>query len=173
MSQDTNPESNNQNGAEPLYGPTAGARGGSRDQPKPTAFDGPEPAYTAPYPPYPADVPYSLPLPVNVAAGLAYLVAPAVVFLLLPAYRSHALLRFHSWQAIFYFLLVVAVREVEQLLLSMLPSAIAFTLSGLLLLLLFAGWAIAVIKALQGEKWLLPGVGVYAERTATTTSSDL
>ncbi|MGI4854534.1 MAG: DUF4870 domain-containing protein [Janthinobacterium lividum] len=171
MSQDTNRGDSNQNGAEPLYGPSAGARSRKPGQAQQTAFDGPAPAYTAPYPPYPSDVPYTLPVPVNIAAGLAYLVAPAVVFLLLPAYRSHALLRFHSWQSIFYFLAIVAVRVVEQLLVSMVPSAIAFSISSLVLLLLFAGWAVAVIKALQGEKWLMPGVGVYAERTASTTSS--
>lgn len=159
------------NGAEPVYGPPTARRQTDEPAAPGPLFDGPAPPYTAPYPPYPSDVPYTLPIPVNIAAGLAYLVAPAVLFLLLPAYRSQSLLRFHSWQAIFYFIGTVAVREIEQLLVSMLPSAIAFTISGLLLLALFTGWIIAVIKALQGEKWLMPLIGIYAEQTASTTST--
>ncbi|MGI4757719.1 MAG: DUF4870 domain-containing protein [Janthinobacterium lividum] len=177
MDQDQGAREANQDGAEPVYGPAYTARQAVPGRPDvrervslPPVFNGPEPPYTAPYPPYPSDVPYTTPIPVHLAAALAYLLAPAVVFLLLPAYRSQSLVRFHSWQAIFYFIVAVAVREVEQLLVSMLPSAIAFTVSGLLLLILFAGWMVAAIKALQGEKWLLPVIGAYAERTASTTS---
>lgn len=178
MSQDKDRQNANGNGSEPVYGPAYTGRRAAGDQSSvPTQplvsasmFDG-APPYTAPYPPYPSDVPYTLPIPVNVAAALAYLVAPAVLFLLLPAYRSQSRIRFHSWQAIFYFIVTVAIREIEQLLVSMLPSAIAFTISSLVLLVLCAGWMIAFIKAFQGEKWLLPVVGAYAERTASTTSS--
>lgn len=174
VSQQEDHQDVDQNGAEPVYGPAYARRHATKsDQPASAtpSFDGPSPPYTAPYPPYPSDVPYTLPIPVNVAAALAYLVAPAVVFLLLPAYRSQSLLRFHSWQAIFYFIGTVAVREIEQLLVSMLPSGVAFTISGVLLLILLAGWFVALIKALQGEKWLLPVIGAYAERTASTTSA--
>ncbi len=180
----------NRDGAEPVYGPAYSARQDDPEErhrvdmppatprtapgaaPSPAeAFDGPAPPYTAPYPPYPSDVPYTTPIPANVAAALAYLVAPAVVFLLLPPYRSNPLLRFHSWQAIFYFIASVAVRVVEQLLVSMLPSAVAFTVSGLLALLLLTGWIVAVIQALGGNRWQMPLIGEYAERTASTTSA--
>ena len=183
----TNPaDGTHQDGAEPVYGPAyAASNAGARPEepapqpvptqaphtPDPLPFDGPSPPYTAPYPPYPSDVPYTTGIPTNVAAGLAYLVAPAVLFLLLPAYRSKALIRFHSWQAIFYFLVSVAAREIEMLLVSMLPSPVAFTIGGLLLLLLFAGWLIAVLKALQGIKWSLPIIGNYAEQTANNPST--
>lgn len=163
------------NGSEPVYGPAHGMpsrptspvadRAAAAD-----AVDGPSPPYTAPYPPYPSDVPRTLPLSPATAAALAYLVVPAVFFLLLPPYRSQLQLRFHSWQAIFYFLLAVAVREIEQVLASMLPSPIAFLLGSLLLLLLFAGWLIAVVKALQGERYCLPVVGAFAEQVARTSS---
>ena len=174
---DKTTEDMNRDGAEPVYGPAYGTRRKAQPGTGPgqpitgQEFDGPAPPYTAPYPPYPSDVPYQTALPVNLAAGLAYLVAPAAVFLLLQPYRSHPLLRFHCWQAIFYFIAAVAVRQVEQLLASMLPSAVAFTLGSLLILLLFAGWAVAAIKALQGQQWLLPVVGKYARQTASTTSS--
>jgi len=107
-----------------------------------------------------------------VASGLAYFtVIPAVFFLLLEPYRSQPLLRFHSWQSIFYFLAVAAIRVVEMLLISMLPSSIAFSISSLLSLLLFIAWLIAVIKAFQGSRWLLPVIGSYASQTASTVSS--
>lgn len=175
MKEEVSSRNEDQNGAEPVYGPAYKARPtagpAAPDASYPPVLDGPSPPYTAPYPPYPSDVPYTTAIPVNVAAGLAYLVAPAVLFLLLPAYRSQTLLRFHSWQAIFYFIAAVAAREIDQLLVSMLPSAAAFTLSGLLMLAIFVGWIVALIKALQGETWLLPLIGPYAERTASTTSS--
>ncbi len=135
-------------------------------------MDGQSPPYTAPYPPYPSDVPTPGGLSTPVASGLAYFtVVPAVFFLLLEPYRSQPLVRFHSWQSIFYFLAVAAIRVLEMLLVSMLPSNIAFSISGLLSLALFIAWLVAVIKAFQGDKWLLPVVGSYAAQTASTISS--
>lgn len=167
----------NRNGAEPVYGPAYTAPAHDKAKVNASAgrsvennLDGPSPPYMAPYPPYPSDVPDTLPIPVNVTAALAYLIVPAVVFLLVPPYRSQPILRFHSWQAIFYFLVGVAVREVELVVASMLPSAVAFLLSGLLMLLLFTGWIVVVIKALQGERLLLPVVGHLAEHTGRSTS---
>ena len=106
-----------------------------------------------------------------VASGLAYFVVPAVYFLTSEPYRSDPLVRFHSWQSIFYFLAVAAIRVVELLLISMLPSNIAYTITGLLLIALCTAWLIAMIKAFQGSKWLLPVIGSYAEQTASTVSS--
>lgn len=163
-----------QDGAEPVYGPAyrsnleAGQKG--TQAPRAAVVEGPAPPYTAPYPPYPSDVPYDLPMSVPMAGAMAYLVVPAVFFLLLPPYRSHASLRFHSWQAIFYFLMATALREVEEILASMLPSAAASLLGGLLFLALFAGWLVVVVKALQGERWHLPLVGTFAEQVARTSS---
>lgn len=160
------------NGAEPVYGPAYGVadRGSEPVRDRKAALDGPSPPYTAPYPPYPADVPETLPLSLTTAGALAYLVVPAVFFLLLPPYRSHPRLRFHSWQAIFYFLVAVAAREVELVLATMLPYTIAYLLGSLLLLLVFAGWLVAVVKALQGEQYKLPLVGAFAEQVAQTSS---
>ncbi len=158
--------------SEPVYGPVPGAAGrdASSLRDRSDERDAVSPPYTAPYPPYLSDEPEALPLSLSTAAALAYFVAPAVFFLLLPPYRSQMQLRFHSWQAIFYFLLAVALREVEQVLASMLPSPIAFLLGSLLLLLLFAGWLVAVVKALQGEPFRLPLVGSFAAQVAQTSS---
>ena len=80
-------------------------------------------------------------------------------------------MRFHSWQAIFYFLAVAAIRVVELLLVSMMPVNIAYSATGLLVILVGAAWLIAVIKAFQGNKWMLPVIGSYAEQTASTVST--
>ena len=163
-----------QNGAEPVYGPAAAEQYGTQARPPrggPGA-DGPAPPYTAPYPPYPSDVPADQAISSNVAAGLAYFtVIPAVFFLLVEPYRGQPFVRFHSWQSIFYFLAAAAARVIEMLMVAMLPSPIAFAISSLLSLLLFIGWLVAVIKAFQGSRYLLPLIGPIASQTASTTSA--
>ena len=163
-----------QDGAEPVYGPgfTSEPQMNATGEPRRPFVDGPSPPYTAPYPPYPSDVPAIGGISTPVASGLAYFtVVPAVFFLLMEPYRSDPAVRFHSWQSIFYFLAVAAIRVVEMLLISMMPSNIAFSISSLLSLVLCLGWLVAVIKAFQGNKWMLPVIGSYASQTASTVSS--
>ncbi len=165
----------NQGGAEPVYGPayTGDPQARPAGEPVRPYADGPPPPYRAPYPPYPSDVPATGGgLSTPVASGLAYFtVIPAVIFLLLEPYRSNPTVRFHSWQSIFYFLAGAAIRVMELLLVSMLPYGLAASISGLLSLVLFIGWLIAVIKAFQGEKWLLPVIGSYALQTSSKVST--
>ncbi len=167
-----------QDGAEPVYGPAYAQaqpttkRSTIQDgEPDSRLLDGPSPPYTAPYPPYPSDVPAASYVSRDVASGLAYFIGPAIYFLLAEPYRSSRQVRFHSWQAIFFFLAVAAARELEQLFVAMLPSSVAFTFVSLMLLVFFTGWLIAMMKAFQGGKWLLPVVGKYAEQTASTSSA--
>ncbi len=136
----------------------------------PSSVDGPAPPYTAPYPPYPSDVPRPGGLSDNIASGLAYFVVPAVFFLLLEPYRSNALVRFHSWQSIFLFIAIAAVRSLEMMLVAMLPSAIAFFIGGVFLLLFFGVWLVCAIKAFQGSRYLLPVLGGLAAQTAASSS---
>ena len=179
LSTDPNDGSVNHDGAEPVYGPAYGAvhtgatqAGTPAGQPGSPLTGGPSQPYTATYPPYPSDVPAAGGISAPVASGLAYFtVIPAVIFLLLEPYRYQPLVRFHSWQSIFYFLAVAAIRVVEMLLVAMLPSSLAFSISSLLSLVLLIGWLIAVIKAFQGSRWLLPVIGSYASQTASTVST--
>ena len=173
MSTDPSNGTANQDGAEPVYGPAAqaGKPGANAASPREALLDGPSPPYTAPYPPYPSDVPTPAAISGPVASGLAYFVLPAVFFLISEPYRSNPLVRFHSWQAIFYFLAVAAIRVVELLLVSMMPVNIAYSATGLLVILVGAAWLIAIIKAFQGNKWMLPVIGSYAEQTASTVST--
>jgi uncharacterized membrane protein len=139
--------------------------------PPPPAPDGPAPSYTAPYPPYPYDPPTAAGLSGNVAAGLAYFtVIPAVFFLLLEQYRNKPLVRFHSWQSIFLFLVLVFIRQTLKIFDPMLTSATAFGISSLFLLLFFTAWLVATIKAFQGAKYQLPLIGKLAASTAASSS---
>ncbi len=156
-------------GEQPLYGAPSRPQAGGTPPPPPA--DGPSPPYTAPYPPYPYDAPQAGGLPENVAAGLAYFtVVPAVLFLLIEPYRRNPFVRFHSWQSIFLFIAIAAVRSVEMMLVAMLPSAMAFAIGSLFSLLFFIAWLVATIKAFQGARYSLPLIGSFAERTAVSSS---
>ena len=154
-------------GEQPLYGVPNRPQASGTTPPA----DGPSPPYTAPYPPYPYDAPQTRGLPENVAAGLAYItVVPAVLFLLIEPYRRNTFVRFHSWQSIFLFIAIAAVRSVEMMLVAMLPSAMAFAIGSLFSLLFFIAWLVATIKAFQGDRYSLPLIGSFAERTAISSS---
>jgi uncharacterized membrane protein len=139
--------------------------------PPPPPPDGPAPSYTAPYPPYPYDPPKTAGLSTKVAAGLAYFtVIPAVFFLLLEPYRDKPLLRFHSWQSIFLFIVMAFARETEKIFDPVLPSATAFGIGSLCVLLFFTAWLVATIKAFQGSTYRLPLIGKLAASTAANSS---
>ena len=158
---DPNPASR---GEQPLYPATPEPPSATSSMPPP---DSQSPPYTAPYPPYPYDPAPQAGISPNTAAGLAYFtVLPAILFLLLDPYRRNATLRFHSWQSIFYFVAFAFARVFEMLVVAMLPSSLAFFIGNLLLLVFFIGWLIAVIKAFQGSRYVLPVIGEFAEKTA-------
>jgi len=168
--------------SDPVPGPPAPSRGeqpfypaGSVNTPPvasaplPPFPDGPAPRYTAPYPPYPYDPPQQAGISQNVASGLAYFtVVPAIFFLLLEPYRHNPVIRFHSWQSIFLFIGIAAVRAVENLLAASLSSAAAFALASLFSLLFFIAWLVPTIKAFQGSRYHLPAIGGFAEQAATS-----
>jgi uncharacterized membrane protein len=160
-------------GAEPIYGPAyTAAHTGEPGRVPPHAPQaapsyGEAPGYTAPYPPYPSDPPQAQGIAPNMAAGLAYFtVIPAVFFLLLEPYRSNAMVRFHSWQSVFFFITVALVRVLETIVIAVLPIAVAVAIDDVMWLVLVIGWLIAVIKAFQGDRWQLPYLGPFAARTA-------
>ena len=98
----------------------------------------------------------------NVAAGLAYLTfVPAIVFLIIPPYRSNSLVRFHSFQSIFFFLAWFVI----SLGLRFVPF-ISGVVYQLIALLVFIIWVIAMVRAFQGERWKIPLVGDLAAQQA-------
>jgi uncharacterized membrane protein len=101
----------------------------------------------------------------RVLAAVAYMtMAPAVVLLLLPAYRHNGFVRFHAWQSTLLWgsygmLTIVAV------LVSNIAAAIGLLLIGILAsLAMFFLWMVLSLKAWQGELFELPLFGTLADR---------
>lgn len=101
----------------------------------------------------------------NMAAALAYVTfIPAVIFLAVEPYRSDGLVRFHSWQSLFYWIMTFIIDVILRLVPMPLVGWIVWDIVQVLLAIL---WIIAVLKALQGERWRMPLVGGYAERQSS------
>jgi uncharacterized membrane protein len=107
----------------------------------------------------------------NVAGALAYFTfIPAVVFLRMMPFKRNHFVRFHSFQSIFLTLAGVLVALVVRLvfpLLTLIPW-LGYLLAWLAVLLISLAWvllwAVAVVKAFQGELFKLPVIGGFAER---------
>ena len=98
-------------------------------------------------------------LSMNAAAALSYVfVVPAIVFLLLEPYKRNDFVRFHAWQCLALFAVDVVARFVLPL------AAFMGTMLYILLWLTVAAfWLYAMLKAYQGERYHVPGVGDLAE----------
>jgi uncharacterized membrane protein len=97
--------------------------------------------------------------------ALAYFsLIPAVVLLLLPAFRTHRFIRFHAWQSVLVWGTFLVV-TVFALLLSNVAAAMVFLFVGILatLAMLFL-WIVLSVKAWQGERFELPWFGDLAGR---------
>ena len=114
-------------------------------------------------------------LPETFAGAVAYFFLPAILFIFVQPYNKNRFVRFHSFQCLGFFLaalVVAALLRVTGYALFFIP-----TVGPLLLLLvsmvaglgLFAIWVVLVVKALQGERFKLPGVGDFAERNSAAS----
>lgn len=106
------------------------------------------------------------------AGALAYLltVVTGLYFLLAEPYRRDRYVRFHSLQAILYYLAAVAIWTAYWVLSFMLrllsfgaSGWITFPVSILLAFAMVAYWAILMYKAYQGENYKVPYLGDIAE----------
>jgi uncharacterized membrane protein len=107
----------------------------------------------------------------NVAGTLAYFTfIPALVFLRIMPFKRNHFVRFHSFQSIYLLLAGLLVALGMRLvfpLLTLIPwlGYLLAWLAVLLVLLAWAMlWAVAVVKAFQGELFKLPVIGGFAER---------
>ena len=99
--------------------------------------------------------------------ALAYLLIPAIIFLVVEPYSKNRFIRFHSFQSLFYCLAAVGI----QIVLGILSTILSFIGIGFVIALLmplvslafFVVWIILVIKAFQGQKYKLPMIGDWAE----------
>lgn len=126
-------------------------------------------------PPTPAQ-PSAAGLDQNVASALCYLlfcILGGILFLVLEPYNKNKTIRFHAFQAIFFWLGFVALYIVVGIL-STLLAAISFlgfwSVSFLLFRVLELGflvvWVMLIYKAYNNEKWVLPIIGPLAEKQA-------
>lgn len=107
----------------------------------------------------------------NVAGALAYFTfVPALIFLAITPFKRNHFVRFHSFQSIYLLVSAVLIGLVMKLmfsLLSVIPRVgylLAWLAALLVLLAFMLVWAVAVVKAFQGELFKLPVIGGLAER---------
>jgi uncharacterized membrane protein len=113
-------------------------------------------------------------LPENLAGALSYCtIIPAIIFLLVEPYSKNRFVRFHSFQCVGLWLVVVVVAallRVVGFIVFFIPRfgpLLVWLASGVSILAAFAVWGVLVVKALQGEMFKLPLVGDFAERQTT------
>jgi uncharacterized membrane protein len=97
----------------------------------------------------------------NIAAMLAYLFIPAIIFLVIEPYNKNRFVRFHCFQSLFYTLACVVV----SIALGFIPL-LGLIVGFLLGLLEFVIWVVLLLKAYQGQKFKLPVIGDMAEQQA-------
>ena len=111
----------------------------------------------------------------NVASALCYLlwVLTGVLFLVIEPYNKNKTIRFHAFQAIFFWLAAVAIWIVVGILSTMLAAisflgfwSVSFLLYRLVELGLAVVWVMLMYKAYNNEKWVLPIIGPLAEKQA-------
>lgn len=108
----------------------------------------------------------------NIASFLCYLCMPitSVIFMLLE--KENKEVQFHAWQAtvfgVGYLLAIIAVEIISALLgaiISFLGVVVGLLvpLIGLVALVL---WVVCLVKAYQGERWMIPYIGEFAAKKA-------
>jgi uncharacterized membrane protein len=98
----------------------------------------------------------------NVAGALAYVTfIPAIIFLVMEPYNKNKFVRFHSFQCLFFTLACFVLGIVLMFIPLLGPIIGLLVWLGELVL-----WLILVLKAYQGQKFKLPGIGDIAEQQA-------
>ena len=106
----------------------------------------------------------------NAASGLAYItIIPAIVFLAVAPYNRNSLIRFHSWQSIFFTVACIAV-DIALMIVGRLPfiGLINLLIWPLVGLAFFIIWILLLIKAFNGQRFKLPIIGDLAEKQANS-----
>jgi uncharacterized membrane protein len=150
----------------PLAAPDAGASAPPPPPPPPPGYQQPAGAP----PPQAA----SGGLTDNVASFLCYLVGiiTGILFLVLEPYNKNKNIRFHAFQSIFFGIAIFALWIISFILdaiLGFIP-VVGWILMILIHLAIALGgfivWIMLMVKAYQGQKWVLPIVGPLAEKQA-------
>lgn len=119
------------------------------------------------------NLPYQVPasggdLKPNVAGMLCYplSIITGILFLVLAPYNKDRFVRFHAYQAIFFFVAMMVLSFGLGILGIVLPWRVERALSNLHSLLWFAGTVWSMFQAYRGETFKLPFIGDLAENQA-------
>jgi len=106
----------------------------------------------------------------NAASGLAYItIIPAIIFLIVEPFNRNPLVRFHSWQSIFFCIACVVI-DIALDIFRRIPFIgwtlwFLYPLVGLGFLIV---WLIVLINAFNGKRFKLPVLGDLAEKQANS-----
>ena len=94
---------------------------------------------------------------------------PAIIFLLLPSYKSSDYIRFHAWQSVLLcvtaFLVDIVLGSLALLTLFLGTVTLAYMLRIFSLLWLLL-WLVCVVQAARGKRFRIPFLGSIAEKLA-------
>ena len=109
----------------------------------------------------------------NIVHVLAYIFPIPIIWLLVEPYKNSRLTRFHSFQSLFLSVSMI-VLSIGLTIVAGILAAVTAGIGGLIIvpLQMIVGlgglilWVLLVIKAYQGQKWVLPIIGPLAEKQA-------
>ena len=97
----------------------------------------------------------------NAAGALAYItIIPSIIFLLVEPYNKNPYVRFHAWQNIFLSIGWFACSFV------MIVPILGWVIGAVGYLALFVCWILCIVKAIGGQKFMLPFIGPLAQKQA-------
>jgi uncharacterized membrane protein len=122
------------------------------------------------YPPPQGGPPQGEGLSPTAAAAISYItIIPAIIFLVLDPYRRMALVRFHSFQCLFFHVAIFVINILAGILLFVLShvpflGCVVILIWPLIGLLYLAALILCILKASKGEYFKLPVIGDLALR---------
>ena len=101
----------------------------------------------------------------NIAAALAYFFITGIIFLVVDPYRRDKFVRFHSFQAIAFWVVVIVIEIILSIITSITFFALGF-LFPLVGLAVFVFWLFLMYKAYNNESFMIPVIGEWALKQA-------
>ena len=99
------------------------------------------------------------------ACGLAYFTfIPAIIFLVVAPYNINPKVKFHAWQSIFLTGVAIVFWVIALILVFVPILGLLISLLGWLGLLIL--WIICVVKAFNGDRFVIPVIGQLAAKQA-------
>jgi uncharacterized membrane protein len=108
----------------------------------------------------------------NIAAALAYFVITGIIFLVVEPYKRDKFVRFHSFQAIALWVVVIVLEIVWHMFTSIGFLALGFffaifsLVSLVIWLAIFVYWLFNMYKAYNNETYMIPVIGEWALKQA-------